>query len=54
MSSFPSGIPDPPIFKKLGPKDRSHIRQNIERQFQAKMTTEQTYVHMRGGVADGR
>jgi nucleoside-diphosphate kinase len=25
-----SGIPDPPFFNKLGPKDRGQIRQNIE------------------------
>lgn len=46
-SQFPSGIPDPPIFKHLGPKDRGRIRQNIERHAAeerdaANMTTEQT------------
>jgi hypothetical protein len=41
---FPSGIPDPPIFKRLGPKDRSHLRHNIETQHFDTMSTEQTYV----------
>lgn len=43
-SSFPSGIPDPPIFSKLGHKDRSYLRKNIEAIHAANMTTEQTYV----------
>jgi nucleoside-diphosphate kinase len=46
-SQFPSGIPDPPIFKHLGPKDRARLRQNIEKHAEqerqnANMTTEQT------------
>ncbi|KAJ8106129.1 hypothetical protein OPT61_g9743 [Boeremia exigua] len=43
-SSFPSGVPDPPIFSKLGPKDRSHLRNNIESLHTANMTTEQTFI----------
>lgn len=48
-SQFPSGIPDPPIFAKLGPKDRSRLRQNIEAHAAkerelATMSNEQTYV----------
>jgi nucleoside-diphosphate kinase len=48
MSEFPSGIPDPQFFTKLGPKDRSRIRQNIEANFEKthkadNMANEQTY-----------
>ena len=50
-SQFPSGISDPPIFKRLGPKDRSHLRQNIETLHFDNMSTEQTYVQLlQGGV----
>jgi hypothetical protein len=49
-SQFPSGIPDPPIFQKLGPKDRSLLRRNIETKHADNMTTEQTYVHRGGGI----
>jgi hypothetical protein len=48
-TNFPSGIPNPPIFARLGPKDRGRIRQNIEATAANEarfdnMTTEQTYV----------
>lgn len=43
-SHIPSGTPDPPIFKHLGPKDRAHLRKNIETLHFDTMTTEQTYV----------
>ncbi|KAJ4293471.1 nucleoside diphosphate kinase Ndk1 [Kalmusia sp. IMI 367209] len=55
--SFDSGIPDPPFFNKLGPKDRGRIRQNIERharQEQAAMSNEQTFIAIKpDGVQRG-
>jgi len=48
---FPSGIPDPPIFQKLGFKDRGYLRRNIELQAQKEReeanmsSSEQTYVY---------
>ncbi|KAF2677650.1 nucleoside diphosphate kinase [Lentithecium fluviatile CBS 122367] len=57
--SFPSGIPDPPFFSKLGPKDRGRIRQNIEayaakqRQFDMS-SAEQTFIAIKpDGVQRG-
>ncbi|OCK76810.1 NDK-domain-containing protein [Lepidopterella palustris CBS 459.81] len=57
-SQFSSGIPDPPIFKHLGPKDRAYIRQNIEanykKEHEANMTTEQTFIAIKpDGVQRG-
>ncbi|KAF9691298.1 hypothetical protein EKO04_010812 [Ascochyta lentis] len=53
-SPFPSGIPDPPIFSKLGPKDRSNLRKNIETRHAANMTTEQTFIAIKpDGVQRG-
>ncbi|KAF2467979.1 NDK-domain-containing protein [Lindgomyces ingoldianus] len=58
-SHYPSGIPDPPIFAKLGPKDRAYLRRNIEahaakeREF-VEMTTEQTFIAVKpDGVQRG-
>ncbi|KAH8731860.1 nucleoside diphosphate kinase [Phaeosphaeriaceae sp. PMI808] len=50
----PSGIPDPPIFKKLGLKDRAHLRNNIETLHFNNMTTEQTFIAIKpDGVQRG-
>lgn len=48
---FPSGIPNPPIFAKLGFKDRGYLRNNIELHAAQEreaiaMTTEQTCVEL--------
>ncbi|KAF2788240.1 NDK-domain-containing protein [Melanomma pulvis-pyrius CBS 109.77] len=56
---FPSGIPDPPIFAKLGFKDRGYLRHNIElhaaqEREAVAMTTEQTFIAIKpDGVQRG-
>lgn len=38
---YPSGLPDPPIFQHLGPKDRARARVRIEQEAAAAAKTEE-------------